>query len=334
MSTDARRSGDFDDALPADLAALVAAHLDGTIDGAGRGRLESLVASDARCARELARTALLHDALARELVAGEAGRSAARPGALARLGRRAAVAASLMLAAGLLLWVGLQPRPAIAAEGELARLASAPTDTRRVYAIEASDVPGARPALRRRTDARAARPGPGIDDAVLHLGAPGCYVLERRGPDGEETVTGSDGEHGWVVSARGAVRTSRNPARFRGALPGEQHDLPFVDPSEGFAQLRKAYDIALGRDGSHDGRATRTIVALRRPDVPRGPKDVTIEYDALTARVVRMTFDRLPQANGGPRTVTLELIGEHPLEAGFFRHESHHDRDRKVIAED
>ena len=204
----------------------------------------------------------------------------------------------------------------------------------RVYAIEASDGPGVRPALRRRTDTRAARPGPGIDDAVLHLGAPGCYVLERRGPDGEETITGSDGERGWAVSARGAVRTSRNPARFRGALPGEQHDLPFVDPSEGFAQLRKSYDIALGRDGSHDGRTTRTIVAHRRPDVPRGPKDVTIEYDAETARVVRMTFDRLPQANGGPRTVTLELVGEHPLEAGFFGHESHHDRDRKVIAED
>jgi hypothetical protein len=49
---------------------------------------------------------------------------------------------------------------------------------------------------------------------------------------------------------------------------------------------------------------------------------------------MRMTFDRLPQANGGPRTVTLELVTEHPLDPEFFRHESHHDRDRKVIAED
>jgi hypothetical protein len=61
---------------------------------------------------------------------------------------------------------------------------------------------------------------------------------------------------------------------------------------------------------------------------------VAIEYDAETTRVMRMTFDRLPQANGGPRTVTLELVTEHPLDPEFFRHESHHDRDRKVIAED
>jgi hypothetical protein len=334
MSESTPPAGHGDEPMPDGWAELVSAHLDRTIDEQGAVRLDLLVADDPRCARDLARAAFLHDAIARELPAGEVGRSAARPGAIARIGRRVPVAAVLMIAAGLLLWVGLQPQPAAAAEGELARIAAASAPARRVYLIEAGNEPAQRPIGRRKPDLRTPRAKPGIDEAVLHLGGPGCYVLERRGDDGEPVVTGSDGRRSWSVPARGAVRTSMNPSRFRGGLPGEQHELPFVDPADGFGELSRAYDVSLGPVGMADGRTTRSIVAHRRPETPRGPKDVTIEYDAETARVLRMTFDRLPQANGGPRSVTLELVGEHPLDAAFFRHESHHDRGRKVIAED
>jgi len=328
------QSGGGTGAMPEGWAELMSAHLDRTIDAEGSHRLDRLVATDPRCARDLARAALLHDAIAREVVAGEIGRDAARPSVAARIGRRVPLAAALALAAGLLLWVGLQPQSAVAAEGELARIAAASSPVRRVYLIEAGDGPSQRSAGRRKAEVRAPRAKPGINEAILHLGGPGCYVLERHGEDGETMITGSDGRRGWSVPARGAVRTSSNPSRFRGALPGEQHDLPFVDAADGFEELRRAYDIALGPAARVDGRATRSIVARRRADASRGPKDVAIEYDAETARVMRMTFDRLPQANGGPRTVTLELVTEHPLDPEFFRHESHHDRDRKVIAED
>ena len=331
---DASVSSPGDGGVPPDFDGLVAEHLDHDIDDDGRARLESLVSGDPRCARAMARAALLHDAIARELVAGELGRSAVHSGSIARLGRRAAVAAALLAAVGGMLWLGLSPRSAVAAERELSRIASVRADVRRVYRIDAGESGDRRGAERRKPDSRGARAKPGIDDALLHLGAPGCYVLERRDAEGQEAVTGCNGQSSWSITGRGAVRTSRSLTRFRGALPGEQHDLPFVDPSEGFARLQGAYDLSLGPSQLRDGREVRSIVAHRRADAARGPKDVTIEYDVESARVLRMEFDRLPQANGGPRSVTLELVGEHPLEPAYFSHEAHHDAGRKVISED
>lgn len=336
--------------MPEGWEELAAAFLDRTIDDAGRARLDALVASDPRCSRELARAVLLHDAIARELTDGARGRSAARSLAWMRTARRLAVAAVLALAAGIGLWALVAERPAIAADAELRRLASAASGERREYLITAreSDHPvGRRGAERagddapvaerqgdRRNGQRGARPRPSLDGARLTVGARGSYVLERTDADGARVLTGSDGATSWAVPAGGAVRVSRNPARFRGGLPGEQHDLPFVDPADGADELRRAYDVSLAPDRLEGGRRIRTIVATRRADAARGPRDVTIEYDADTALVLRMTLDRLPQAGGGPRSLILRLVGESPLEPAFFSHAAHHGADRKVLAED
>jgi hypothetical protein len=339
-----------DEPVPEGWDELAAAFLDRTVDEAGRARLDALVASDPRCARELARAVLLHDAIARELTDGARGRSAARALAWTRTARRLAVAAALALAAGVGLWALVAERPAIAADAELRRLASAATGERREYLITAreSDHPvGRRGAERigdgasaadrhvdRRNGQRGGRPRPSLDGARLILGTRGSYVLDRTDADGARVLTGSDGATSWAVPAAGAVRVSRNAARFRGGLPGEQHDLPFVDPADGADELRRAYDVSLAPDRLEGGRRIRTIVATRRADAARGPRDVTIEYDADTALVLRMTLDRLPQAGGGPRSVTLDLVGGAPAQPGYFSHAAHHGPERAVLAED
>ncbi len=343
--------------LPAGWGELVAASLDRTIDDAGRARLSGLVATDPRCARDFARAALLHDALSREIEAGSVGRGAARRVAVVGVLRRFAVAAVLLLAVGTLLWVGGDSRTALAAETELSRIAQAARTLRREYRITATDQDVApdhrgdrrgpdradrsdRPDKRRgdqrgdqRNDARGPNAKPSIDGATLHLGAAGAYVLERTAADGSRVVSGSDGVTSWVVPAQGAVRVSRDPRRFRGGLPGEQHDLPFVDPADGVEELRRSYAVSLGPERDADGRRTRTLVSQRRADTQRGPRDVTIEYDADSALVRRMTFGRLPQAGGGPRAVSLDLVAEHPLDAAFFSHDAHHAPGRKVVVE-
>ena len=85
--------------------------------------------------------------------------------------------------------------------------------------------------------------------------------------------------------------------------------------------------------GSPNEQGLSCLRATRKPGQRGGPRTVDIYYDAATAVIERMTLDRLPQAKGGPRRLTMQLISEEPLAKDFFRHESHHSPDREVIAE-
>lgn len=314
---------------------LMHAALDGTIDDAARARLDAAIAADRAVAREFARLSLLHDAIERELTAGAIGRQGALALRWRRRVRRWSAAAVLVFAVGILSWVGLRGSPAVAAEAELARIAASQPAMRRDFVIRAIDGEAPRGGDRRRGDARAGgKAKPTIDDAVLHVGPPGWYVLDRAAEDGSRVVTGSDGVVAWSVPARGVVRVSRNPARFRGALPGQQHELPFVHPVEGLELLRRSYDLSLGAASVERGRTVRAIIGVRRAGVQGGPKQFTLWYEPATAAVVRMELDRLPQANGGPRSVQLDLVSESPLDPAFFAHDAHHGRDRSVILED
>lgn len=327
--------------------ALMHGMLDGTLNDAERERFGAIIAADEERAREFARAALLHDAMEREFSAAPIGRRTARNVMWMQRAQRLAVAAVLMIAVGTLAYIGMRGSPANAAYVELARISAAAPAGMRTYVIRAiagdgrvhsKDGRRADPSVARGAGPQSGRgtgrPQPSIDDAVLNLGAAGCYVLTRTGDDGKSIVTGSDGHYSWSIPDRGAVRVSSDLARFRGALPGEQHDLPFIDPKDGLDVLMRSYDIALGAAGEIDGRPVRLIVATRKADVARGPKGVELWYDSETAIIVRMQLDRLPQAQGGPRAVTLDLLAESPLDPAFFTHELHHDADRQVINED
>ena len=334
MSNGERRASDA-----SEWPGLMHGMLDGTLDDAARARFAAEVAADPARATEFARMAMLHDAIEREMTAGAVGRSTARRTRWMLFVQRAAAAVAIAAAVGLLAFVGLRGSDANAAHAELARIASMSPAGQRTYVIHALRDDG-RPRGREQRRAEppsprgAARAQPSIDEATLVVGTGGAYVLIRTGEDGRRTVSGSDGRLSWNVPERGAVRVSRDLQRFRGALPGEQHDLPFVDPKDGLDALMRSYDVVLGPAREIDGHAVRSIVATRRADVQRGPKGVELWYDPETAVIRRMELDRLPQAQGGPRAVVLELLDESPLDPRQFMHESHHDGDRLVIKED
>jgi hypothetical protein len=319
-------------------AGLMHGMLDGTLDDAARARFAAEVVADPARAREFARVAMMHDAIEREMTAGAIGRSTARRTRWLLSVRRAAAAVAIAAVVGVLAFLGLRGSSANAAHAELARIASISPAGQRTYVIHAlRDDRRQRGREQRRaepTSPRGAHAQPSIDEATLIVGMSGAYVLVRTAEDGARTVSGSDGRLSWNVPERGAVRVSRDLQRFRGALPGEQHDLPFVDPKDGLDALMRSYDVVLGPAREIDGHAVRSIVATRRADVPRGPKGVELWYDPETAVIRRMELDRLPQAQGGPRAVVLELLDESPLDPRQFMHESHHDADRVVITED
>lgn len=321
-----------------DWEVLVAAVLDDELPEPDRARFEALLAGDPVRARAFAREVLLHDAIERELVAGSVGRRSARIASSRRAIPRLATAAALLLGVGLVALFLVRGTPASASAGELDRIAaSAAASVMRTYSVRAVDVdPRPRGGDARRQDggSREARSKPSIDDAVLHVGSRDCYVLERTADDGTRVVSGSDGSSAWSVPARGPVRSSANPARFRGALPGQRHGLPFVNPVDGLDELRRSYDVTREQDVEFGGRAARRLSAVRRADVSGGPKRVEICYDGASGTILRMTLDRLPQAGGGPRAVVLELVAERPVDPAFFSAAAHHAPGRAFTTDD
>jgi len=318
------------EATPLDDAAFVRlanAALDGEISADDGARLSDAIARDPSLAAEFARLVMLHDALERELNAAAAGRAAARrTQVVARIRRAVAVAAVLSIVA-LLGWFSLRTTPEASAAEIVARLVATAKSGDRTYYLRA--VGAAQPSL---AEKRGARPAPSIDGAILYLRAPNQYVLARLDADGREVLTGSDGAHAWIVPPDGAVRVSRDPKRFGGALPGSQHGIAFIDPHVDLAGLAQSYELALTPAGKADPLAR--IVGTRKSDARGGPKRIEIAYDERTALIRLIRMENLPQARGGPRTVEFDLVDEDPLGARFFEHKSHHDPSRTVIEED
>lgn len=339
-----------------ELDRLFHAHVDGELDDAGRARLDALLRTDPEAARAFARLVLLHDGLAgayaadSALRAETAGAARTHDGAMGsnttsyssrtstphpRRLLRIAAAAAIVLGVAFVAWTVFTSAPASAARAELARVVARASGDR-TYTLHALDDGG-----RRRGDERAKEERrPAVDDdlpldgATLHLRGTTSWVLERRDEQGVIDAVGSDGASAWHVPATGPVRVSSNPARFRGVLPGEQHDVAFVGAGAGLLELERAYDLELAPHVERDGRAYGTLVATRKPDVARGPKRVVLEYDPDTAALARITLDKLPQAKGGPRALELVLVDERELAPDYFTHTHHHAEGREVLRED
>ena len=85
--------------------------------------------------------------------------------------------------------------------------------------------------------------------------------------------TGFDGERNWSAPPDGAVRLSRDPLRFRWALPGHQHGIPFADLRSDLVQFRDAYVV---RRLEPDTAGRRGLRAEKKSREYRGPNRVDI----------------------------------------------------------
>lgn len=314
---------------------LIHGYLDETLTAEQQVELANWIKESPEHSRQFAEAVLLHDRLQAEMLAGAvvenqhavfANRSSSE-----RLWVRRVVALStalcLTLALGLLFWQSVSS-PVLAASDELQRIIQASEAALdRTYVVTALDEDVDSESLP--STVRGAKPS--VDGALLHVRGPNQYVLMRYFDDGTEFITGSDGTTAWSVPPRGRVRVSSDATRFRGAVPGQQHAIPFIDMRNSLRQLQESYELDLSLETTPEG--WRRMNATRRATATGGPKQVTLWYDAQSGTIHRMLLERLPQARGGPRNVLLELTGERDLGPSYFEHTSHHDTNRKVIEE-
>lgn len=330
--------------------ALISGYLDETLSEADHAELESWIGAEAAHAKRFAEAVAFHDLLRCRFACegvplGED--ASPQPVELApvdtdsvgswhrrSLRNHAAVglvsAACLLIVCGVLLFRTLGEATVLAASVELDRIIAAverPLD--RTYLVtDSSRVQAAGP----KSPARGRGGQPPVDGALLHVrGSGDRYVLVRRYPDGTEFITGSDGETAWAIPPRGRVRVSLDPLRFRGAVPGEQHAIPFIGLRENLRDLEEAYDLWVVRQDDEPGLGR--LEASRKRGVAGGPKRIVIWYDLKTDVIRKMLLDRLPRERSGPEAVYLDLVEESQRGDDFYRHDTHHSPDREVVIE-
>ncbi len=314
---------------------LIHGYLDERLDEEQQVTLGQWVKDSPENAKYFANAVLLHDRLRAEIPVLEISelqemtfRQSSRPPLLwrSRVVTLTAAACVIFLA----VMVGLQffGSPVLAASAELQRIINASESSRvRTYVVTAL----AGHAEIRAPSASSRGEKPSVDGALLSVRGEDQYVLIRYFADGTEFITGSNGVTAWSVPPRGRVRVSRDPTRFRGAVPGQQHAIPFIDMRSSLQQLQESYELELFSESTPEG--WRQINATRKTTAAGGPKQVTIRYDRQSGRIQEMLLERLPQARGGPRNVLLQLTEERDLGNEYFEHASHHNTTREVIEE-
>jgi hypothetical protein len=314
--------------------------LDGTISVQGAADLSAAMERDPAVVRELARMAMLHDALDRQYLDVAAGRAHARRWIVVRALRRVSAVAAAVAVTALVVWASVRTVPSADASDVLARIVATARGGDRTYVLRADSA--ARPASKRRDEASlpldprakdSRRRQVPIDGAVLTVRDPNRYVLVRTDDRGRQVVSGFDGTKAWIVPAEGPVRTSGDTRRFSGALPGSQHGLPFINPHESLSDLAASYAVVSHLAQPAAGRPWPRISATRRTDAKGGPRTVEIEYDPESGVIRTMRLGQLPQARGGPRAVTFELLDTSAVAESYFSHSAHHDDGRAVLEE-
>jgi len=165
---------------------------------------------------------------------------------------------------------------------------------------------------------------PTLEGALLSMGPAGRFVFERQTERGEPFVTGSNGVHSWAVRPWGPVLISRDPARFRRDLPGQDLGFPLVEIDTVLTQLKTAYTIRLQAEVSP---GWQRLIAVKNRRVA-GPRVVEVTYDIARREIRSLRFTDL--AYGASR-LTLRL-DESPVSRSdsFFEHASHHLPTRRV----
>lgn len=225
---------------------------------------------------------------------------------------------------------------ALAAEEQLEKLiaiSKITSDNSYVITAIESNKKARRP-WRTETGSRKKKKKPPIDGAMLHIRGQNQYVLIRRFANGDQFVTGCDGTASWAVPPMGKVRVSQRLDRFQGALPGNQHAIPFINLQQDLENIRQAYDIRwFDSETAAPGEGNGCLVAEKKSPENRGAKYIEIWFDRKSGTITEMFFDKMPRAKGEPRSVMLELVDESALAHGFFRHEAHHNSEREVVYE-
>lgn len=313
---------------------LIHGYLDLTLNQDEMIQLETWIKTSPENTKQFVEMILIHERLRSEFLAMDQNvfqnMSEVHPKLKRQLSRRIltlVTAASVVFVLGIISWQFSGPS-ALAANIELQRIIQANgTLQDRSYRVKIEESSH----KTRSRDVPGARYQPDIDGAILHIRGSNQYVLIRHLTDGSEFITGSNGVTAWSVPPHGQIRVSQDLKRFRGALPGEKLDIPFINIRENLAQLLNTYNLSISEKKINTD--LRKIEAFRKAIVSGGPKEVTIWYHEDTGLIKSMLLERLPQARGGPRSIMIELIGTGELGPEFFNHDAHHDSSRVVIEE-
>lgn len=174
-----------------------------------------------------------------------------------------------------------------------------------------------------------------IDGATIYVRGANKYVLKVLLTTGEASTSGCDGKLSWSLRQDGPVHVSADLNRFRGRMPGSQHDMPFMNIHANLSQLRVGYDVELTdeKEAAADGLVLSQLICVRKSNDVRGTKRVEIWFAPESGTVHKMLLDGLPRGRGGPKSVMLELIDQSDLDPDFFSHEAHHEPERKIKSE-
>lgn len=174
-----------------------------------------------------------------------------------------------------------------------------------------------------------------VDGALLFVRGVDQFVLSMPLRSGGTRTLGCDGETSWAFRDNGPVHVSNDLNRFRGALPGQQQDLPLINIFEHVNQLQSGYDVTLEEYASflEGGVTLSKISGVRNSRDVRGPKQIELFFDSDTGVIHTIRLDGLPRGRGGPKSVLFELKDQSDLGEAFFSHVSHHDGQKEIREE-
>ncbi|MBL8826448.1 MAG: hypothetical protein JNM18_05645 [Planctomycetaceae bacterium] len=327
---------------PDDWQSLCDRYFDGDLTSDEQQRLNDAIKRDPAIARQFAQAMMFHDRLHAEVQAQAVDHESRGKGDV-ELVPAARVTTSRVsrwgwaaLAAGIAVLVSFVfierhgPASASAAVVALEKIiesAKLPID--RIYRVRVTDhgPSGQQPLVFSGANGRK----PGVDGAELYVRGHDKFVLIRQFGNGTRFVTGCDGQIGWAVPPKGPIHVSRDLRRFRRAVPGEKEELPFVDMSAGFDELRRGYMLELAPvyDTDTATKEWHRFTAIKRAAKHRGPEEVRIWFDT-TGVAHRIELRGLPPDEGGARSLLLELVEQRDLGETFFQHDHYHDAARPI----
>ncbi|MDZ4686372.1 MAG: hypothetical protein SH850_14990, partial [Planctomycetaceae bacterium] len=294
-------------------------------------RIEAQRAADVSLLHTLLEQALRPDAAAREIrvqrVAASV-RETVMPAAPATVPTRRRWLATLttvaaVLMAGVLLRNTFNPRTTATAAVDTA-LKAATVETDRAYRVQ--------------TDLRLPDGAPKELTADLWVRGGSQFVVRQDVPWGD-LYLGSDGVDHWVIRPVGPVLTGPEPGLIEQWLLRDQLSLPFLQVATLLQRLADRYDLKLGpaaeivtAEGAKPVWCTQVVGTKRdasdllAPDVIR----LWTARQSGVAQQVELLWNR-PEDQPGVSRVTLRLQPlAAELPADWYRHEAHHDPDRRA----